>query len=104
MRVVKKRGVDKTQQELMEEMAKALGHSGHQLETILNQLKELDALMSQASNKEEYNELVEKFNELHKRALVRREMLVIHREAIGVFKHSVIDKFYPIPEKKRKKA
>ena len=53
----------------MEEMAKALGSSGHQLESVLEQLKELDALMGRTQNIEEYNSLVEKFNELHKLAL-----------------------------------
>jgi hypothetical protein len=101
---VVKDSIDKTQQEIMEEMAKALGHSGHQLESILEQLKELDALMGQTQGIEEYNVLVEKFNELLKLALTRREMLMIHREALGVFKHTYIDIFYPIPEKKRKKT
>lgn len=103
LRVAKKDGVDKTQQELMEEMAKALGHSGHELESVLEKLKELDALMAQTTLDKEYNALVEKFNDLHKLALIRREMLVIHREALGVFKHTYIDKFYPVPEKKRKR-
>jgi hypothetical protein len=101
---VVKDSIDKTQQELMEEMAKALGSSGHQLEAVLEQLKELDALMGQAQSLEEYNSLVEKYNELHKLALTRREMLVIHREALGVFKHTYIDVFYPIPGKKRKRT
>jgi hypothetical protein len=70
----------------------------------LEELKELDALMGQIQNIEEYNSLVEKFNELHKLALSRRDMLVIHREALKVFKHSYIDIFYPIPDKKRKKT
>ena len=101
---VVKDSIDKTQQELMEEMAKALGSSGHQLESVLEQLKELDGLMGQTQGIEEYNSLVEKFNELHKLALTRREMLMIHREALGVFKHTYIDIFYPIPNKKRKKT
>jgi hypothetical protein len=101
---VVKDSVDKTQQELMEEMAKALGSSGHQLESVLEQLKGLDTLMGQTQNIEEYNALVEKFNELHKLALDRREMLVIHREALRVFKHAYIDLFYPIPGKKKKRT
>jgi hypothetical protein len=101
---VVKDSIDKTQQELMEEMAKALGHSGQQLESILEQLKGLDVLLSQTQGIEEYNSLVEKFNELHKHAVGRREMLMIHREALGVFKHAYIDIFYPIPKKKRKKT
>jgi hypothetical protein len=101
---VVKDSIDKTQQEIMEEMAKALGSSGHQLESVLEGLKELDALMDQAQSIEEYNSLVDKFNELHKLAITRREMLVIHREALGAFKHTYIDIFYPIPAKKRKKT
>lgn len=97
-------GIDKTQKELLEEMAKALGSTGHQLETVLKRMKELESLMEQAKGDDEYNALVDKFNDLHKLALVRREMLVIHREAIKVFKHSYIDVFYPIPEKKRKRT
>ena len=99
-----KDSVDKTQEEILEEMAKALGHSGNQLESVLNQLKELEALMDQARGTEEYNSLVDKFNELHRLALIRREMLVIHREALGAFRHSYIDVFYPIPGKKKKKS
>jgi hypothetical protein len=101
---VVKDSIDKTQQEIMEEMAKALGHSGHKLESVLGQLNDLDALMDRTQDIEEYNSLVERFNELHKLAISRREMLVIHREALGVFKHSYIDIFYPIPKKKRKKT
>jgi hypothetical protein len=101
---VVKDSVDKTQQELMEEMAKALGNSGHQLESVLTQLKELDAIIGRTQNTKEYNSLVEKYNELHKLAVTRREMLVIHREALGVFKHTYIDVFYPIPGKKMKKT
>jgi hypothetical protein len=101
---VAKDGIDKTNEELIEEMAKALGHTGSQLEAVLVKLRELDAMMEEAQSPDEYNALVDKFNELHKLALLRREMLVIHREALGVFKHSFIDMFYPIPQKKRKKS
>jgi len=100
---VAKDGIDKTQEELIEEMAKALGHSGHQLESVLVKLKEIETLMDEALSTEEYNSLVDQYNELHKLALVRREMLVIHREALGVFKHTFIDLFYPIPAKKKKR-
>jgi len=104
--VVKKKdtdGVDKTQKELQEEMAKALGNTGHQLEVVLARMKELDAVLEQTGDPAEYNAQVERFNELHRLALVRRQMLQIHREALGVFKHSYIDIYYPIPEKKRKR-
>jgi Mg2+ and Co2+ transporter CorA len=98
-----KDSVDKTQEELMEEIAKALGHSGDQLESILMQLKELEDAMDQTKDDDEFNERADKFNSLRKLALIRRQMLVIHREAIGVLKHSYIDIFYPIPGKKKKR-
>jgi hypothetical protein len=97
-----KDSVDKTQEELKEEIAKSLGHSGEQLESVLTQLKEIEALLEQTTDNEEYNEYVEKFNSLLKLAITRREMLVIHREAIGALKHSYIDAFYPVPEKKKR--
>lgn len=97
-------GIDKTQKELLEEMAKALGSTGHQLETVIKRMKDLEALMEQTPDIDEYNALVDRFNDLHRLAMFRREMLVIHREAIKVFKHSYIDIFYPIPEKKRKRS
>lgn len=97
-------GIDKTQKELLEEMAKALGSTGHQLETVIRRMKDLEARMEQTQDIDEYNALVDTFNDLHRLALLRREMLVIHREAIKIFKHSYIDVFYPIPEKKRKRS
>ena len=97
-------GIDRTAKELLEETAKALGNTGHQLETVISRMKELDALMEQTQDIDEYNALVDRFNDLHRAALMRREMLVIHREAIKIFKHSAIDVHYPIPGKKRKRT
>jgi hypothetical protein len=99
-----KDSVDKTQEELLEEMAKALGHTGSLLESVLLELKRVEALMGKVKGIEEYNCFVEKFNSLRKVALIRREMLIIHREAIGLRRHACIDTFYPIPGKKRKRS
>ena len=94
--------IEKTQQELMEEMAKALGHSGHQLKSILEQLKELDALLDKTQGHRGYNILVGKFNSF-KTADTRREMLMIHREALRVFKHTYIDIYYPSLKRRGKR-
>jgi hypothetical protein len=99
-----KDGVDKTQEELLEEMAKALGHTGSLLESVLLKLKQVETLMGQATSIEEYNCFVDKFNSLRNLAITRREMLIIHREAIGMRRHTYIDTFYPIPGKKRKRS
>lgn len=96
-------GVDKTQEEIVEEMAKALGHSGDLLEEILARLDTLDRKMETTDDVHAYNAMVEEFNNLRRQALSRREMLMIHREAIGVRKHRYVEICYPIPDKKSKK-
>jgi DNA topoisomerase VI subunit B len=98
-----KDSVDKTQEEIIEEMAKALGHTGYKLEVVLEEMKKMEREMQDLDNIDEYNEMVENFNTLRRQALNRKEMLMIHREALGVYKHNYIDKYYPIPHKKEKK-
>jgi len=98
-----KDGIDKTQEEIVEEMAKALGHSGDMLEGVLEQLDALEKKMEKVEDAHVYNLLADEFNEIRKQALLRREMLMIHREAIGVRKHRYLDAYYPIPRKKGKK-
>jgi hypothetical protein len=95
--------VDKTQEEIVEEIAKSLGHSGDLLEGVLARLDELGTLLAGVEDVDTYNSLVDKFNDLRKEAVTRREMLMIHREAIGLWAHKDIDASYPIPPKKRKK-
>ncbi len=96
-------GVDKTQEEIVEEMAKALGHSGDLLEYILKRLDALDRELKMTEDVQAYNAMVEEFNSLRRQAVSRREMLMIHREAIGVRKHRYVEICYPIPGKKAKK-
>lgn len=98
-----KDSVDKTQEEIIEEMAKALGHTGYKLEVVLEEMKKLESKMKALDNVDEYNAMVDDFNTLRRQALNRKEMLMIHREALGVHKHNYIDKYYPIPHKKEKK-
>ncbi|HQI00476.1 MAG TPA: hypothetical protein PLF54_00055 [Deltaproteobacteria bacterium] len=98
-----KDSVDKTQEEIVEEIAKALGHSGDMLEGVLEKLEALERKMEKIEDAHVYNLLVDEFNEIRKQALQRREILMIHREAIGIRKHRYLDAYYPIPPKKGKK-
>jgi len=98
-----KGGVDKTQEEIFEEMAKALGHTGSLLESLLEELSRLDSKMAGIEEPEEYNLLVDKFNATRENALFRKEMLMIHREALGFTKHRFMDKTYPVPAKKTRR-
>jgi hypothetical protein len=95
--------VDKTQEEIVEEIAKSLGHSGEKLEGVLLKLEALEEKMAGVEDAVRYNTLVDQFNEIRKEALQRREMLMIHREAIGLWRHKDLDACYPVPPKKRKK-
>lgn len=99
-----KDSVDKTQEEILEEMAKALGHTGDKLEAVLMKLKEIEQQLETIEDIDEYNAMIDAFNATRREALTRREMLMIHREALGVRKHVYVDKFYPIPGKKQKKT
>jgi len=98
-----KNSVDKTQEEIIQEMAKALGHTGDKLEIVLKELQMIEEKLESISDINEYNAMIDSFNSLRKQALNRREMLMIHREALGAFKHNHIDQYYPIPNKKEKK-
>lgn len=98
-----KDSVEKTQEEILQEMAKALGHTGSILEETLKQLEEIEFSMSQIEDMEEYNRMVDTFNAVRKRAIFRRKMLIIHREALGARQHKFMDIFYPIPSMKRKR-
>ncbi len=98
-----KDSVDKTQEEILEEMAKALGHTGYKLEMVLEELGRISRQLEATADTGEYNALVDAFNTLRKQALMRRDMLMIHREAVGARKHNYLDKYYPIPNKREKK-
>lgn len=95
--------VDKTQEEIVEEIAKALGHSGELLEGALAKLAALEKKLSGEDDQARYNSLVDRYNDLRKEALARREMLMIHREAIGLWRHRDLDDCYPVPPRKRKR-
>jgi hypothetical protein len=73
------------------------------LEGVLDKLATLDRKMAGLEDAEQYNALVDQFNALRKEAIERKDMLMIHREAIGLWKHHDIDICYPIPPRKRKK-
>jgi len=101
--IMAKDGVDVTQEEIAEEMAKALGHSGYLLEVILEKMEDLEKRLATTEDVEKYNLIVDEYNALRKDAVTRRDMLIIHREAIGFHKHLHLDESYPIPRKKKKK-
>lgn len=103
-RFMGKDNLSKTQEEIIEEMAKALGHTGDKLESVLAMMKTIEETLDGIDDTDEYNAAVETYNSLRKQALSRREMLMIHREALGARKHIYVDKFYPIPGKKSKKS
>lgn len=98
-----KDSVDKTQEEIVEEISKALGNSGYLLENILKELDKLEKSLELVEEVGKYNSLVDTYNTLRKDAVFRKDMLKIHREAVGIREHGYLDEYYPIPPKKRKK-
>lgn len=100
-------GYTKLQQEIMGEMAAALGRAEDHVNEALLRLDVLDReiahLESEPESPERSRRLdseVARFNELRERAQRRLWELMVHREAIGLRRHETLSQFYPIPPKR----
>jgi DNA repair exonuclease SbcCD ATPase subunit len=89
------------QQELLEEMSESLNRSAQKIREALIELDELDEQLDGERNLQKRKELVDAFNEKRREALEARRNYTIQREAIGFHRNSDIEKYYPIPPKRR---
>ncbi len=102
-------GVDAVEEELKRECASALGRAE---DKVLAALKELEALGRAVDDAEtmprddmweaRVDERVEAFNLQRKAADRLLWELRIHREAIGVRRHDILARVYPLPPPRRK--
>lgn len=88
--------LSKTEAEIMEEMASALGRIGRKLEGLIGELNHLQARMKMA---ESSPKLLNRYNEVRKQAHLYYYYLIVQREAIGLTNHDLLPKLYPIPPK-----
>jgi hypothetical protein len=88
--------IDKTEEEIREEMASALGRIGKKLEMLiaeLNKLKEKAA----ACNDGQKVGVIEEYKKTHTKARLYYWYLIIQRESIGLTNHDLLPQLYRIP-------
>jgi hypothetical protein len=88
--------IDKTEEEIREEMASALGRIGKKLEVLiaeLNKLKERAALC----NDDEKANVLEEYKKIRTKARLYYWYLIIQRESVGLTNHDLLRTLYRIP-------
>lgn len=88
--------IDKTEEEIREEMASALGRIGKKLEVLiteLNNLKEKAVLC----NDDELANALDEYKKIHTEARLYYWYLIIQRESIGLTNHDLVHTMYRIP-------
>ena len=88
------------EQEVVAEMAAALGRSAAKVDLALLRLEMAGRDVDAAADADRAT-AVARFNALRAEALRARHELAIHREAVGFRRNQDLDAFYPIPRPRR---
>ncbi len=94
-------GVKQLEREILEEMAYALGRAEDKLNVALLELQVAGDEVDAAADDEERAEKLEAYGERWARAERVRWEFLIHREALGFRRHEDVDRFYPLPPRRR---
>jgi len=89
------------EQEIVAEMAAALGRSAAKVDLALLRLELVAKDIDTAADEDERTRLVARFNALRAEALRARHELAIHREAVGFRRNHELDRLYPVPGPRR---
>lgn len=93
------------QQEILGEMAASLGRAEANIEEALLACellgKDVDELGARGASPEELAAAVRAFNEQRLVAQRRIWELVVQREALGLRRHELVERLYPVPPAKR---
>jgi hypothetical protein len=89
------------EQEIVAEMAAALGRSGAKVDLALLRLEMAGREVDAAADGEGRSALVARFNALRAEALRARQELAIHREAVGFRRNQELERLYPVPAPRR---
>ena len=104
-----KETLEKIEAEIKKEKAEALGRSGDRLSNALKALlilgEEIDARIKSALTltpkiRQQLNRDIEFFNQKREEVLKFRYYLIVHREALGLRKHTEVDRLFPVPPKR----
>jgi hypothetical protein len=88
------------EQEIVQEIAAALGRTAAKLDYALLRL-ELAARDLDAAAGDEVAARAARFDALRAEALQARHELLIHREAVGIRRNDLLEQLYPIPPRRR---
>ena len=88
------------EQEIVQEIAAALGRTAAKLDYALLRL-ELAARDLDAAAGDEVAACAARFDALRAEALQARHELLIHREAVGIRRNDLLEQLYPIPPRRR---
>ncbi len=101
-------GQSSLEYEMLQEMASSLGRAEDRINVALLRCEVLSRELDEAEAKlplpPDYPALVESFNAQREEALLRREHLLIQREAIGLRQNQQLEALYPVPPKRRARA
>jgi len=96
------------EKEILQEMAAALGRAEDKVNLALLELeligREIDRLLGSGEGEavaERVNERIAAYNRQRERARRFLWELTIHREALGLTRHQILEEFYPIPPPRR---
>jgi len=87
---------DRTEEEIREEMASALGRIGRELEMLIAELQMLKEKAASCKDEEKAN-IAEEFKKTRTKAQLYYWYLVIQRESVGLTNHDLLPTLYRIP-------
>ncbi len=85
------------EQEIIREMAAALGRAEDKLNHALLRLELAGQDVAAAGDDAERRRCIERFNALRLEALRARHELLIQREAVGMRRNAILETLYPVP-------
>jgi hypothetical protein len=90
-------GLRRTEEEITQEKAAALGRAGERLEAALDETRNVAAKLLAARDAAERERLAGEYGAARARAFDARMALVIQREALGLRRHATVDQQFPEP-------
>jgi hypothetical protein len=88
--------IDKTEEEIREEMASALGRIGKKLEVLIAELNKLKERVALCHDDEKAN-VLEEYKKIRTKARIYYWYLIIQRESVGLTNHDLLSTLYRIP-------
>jgi hypothetical protein len=88
------------EQEIVQEIAAALGRSAAKLDLALLRLELAGRDLDAVTDDTERAACAARFDALRTQALQARHELLIHREAVGIRRNDILETLYPIPPRR----